>query len=140
MPDPNRASPMLMKTINIAEVLSPNLSFRAQARGFRQLVEENYGQTDSVAVDFSGVQFASRAFLDEFYNLFLSPSCADLSPFKVEIVNLPASVAAMLEAVVRSNTHTCVHPAGSEPEASLVEFKSVEEMIDFFGCKSSSHD
>ena len=132
---------MLMKTINIAELLSPDLSFRAQAWGFRQLAEEN-DATGGVTIDFSGVQFASRAFLDEFYNHFLSPSSsdADSSRFKIEIVNLPASVAAMLEAVVRSNTQPRVHPAGLEPEASLVEFKSVEEMIDFFDGKSSSHD
>ena len=139
MPGSDRASQMLMKTINIAEILSPNLSFRAQARGFRQFVEEN-DATDSVTVDFSGVQFASRAFLDEFYTLFLSPSGADSSPVKVEVVNLPASVAAMLEAVTRSNTQPRVHPAGPEPEASTVKFKSVEEMFDFFGSNSSYHD
>ena len=130
---------MLMKTINIAELLSPDLSFRAQARGFRQLVEEN-DETGGVTIDFSGVQFASMAFLDEFYNLFLSPSGTDSSPVKVEAVNLPASVAAMLEAVVRSNTQPRVHPAGPESEASLVEFKSVEEMMDFFGGKTYSND
>ena len=139
MPGSDRASQMLMKTINIAEILSPDLSFRAQARGFRQFVEEN-DATDSVTVDFSGVRFASRAFLDEFYNLFLSPSDADSSPFKVEVVNLPASIAAMLEAVVKSNTQPRVHPAGPGPEASTVKFKSVEEMLDFFGSKSSSND
>ena len=128
-----------MKTINIAEILSPNLSFRAQDRSFRQFVAGN-DATDALMVDFSGVRFASRAFLDEFYNLFLSPSDADSSPFKVEVVNLPASVAAMLEAVVKSNTQPRVHPAGPEPETSLVEFKNVEEMFDYFGGKSSSHD
>ena len=130
---------MLMKTINIALILSPNLSFRAQARSFRQFVAGN-DAADAVTVDFSGVQFASRDFLDEFYNLFLSPSGADSSRLKLEVVNLPASVAAMLETVVKSNTQLRVHPAGPEPEASTVEFKSVEEMIDFFGGKSSSND
>ena len=78
--------------------------------------------------------------MDEFYNLFLFSSAADACPFTVEVVNLPASVAAMLEAVVRSNTQPRVHAAGSEPESTMVEFKSVEEMMDFFGGKSSSHD
>ena len=96
-------SQMIMKTINIAEILSPDLGFRAQARGFRQFVEEN-DTTDAVTVDFSGVQFASRAFMDEFYNLFLSPSAEASCQVKVEVVNLPADIAALLEAVVRTNT------------------------------------
>lgn len=95
---------------------------------------------DAVTVDFCGVQFASRAFVDEFYNLFISPSGADSSRFKLEVVNLPVSVAAMFEAVVRSNLQPRVHPAGLEPEASMVKFKSVEEMLDFFGGKSFSND
>ena len=128
-----------MKTVNIAEILSPDLGFRALARGFRQFVEENYAAEEMVTIDFSGVQFASRAFMDEFYNLFLSPSVAASCAVKVEVVNLPASVAALLEAVVRSNTQTRVHSSGPEPEASLVEFKSVEEMLDYFGVKSSSN-
>lgn len=139
MPESDRASKMLMKTINIAERLSPDLSFRAQARGFQPFVEAN-DATDAVTIDFSGVQFASRAFPDEFYNHFLSPSGADFSPVKVEAVNLPASVAAMLEAVVRSNTQPRVHSAGPEPEASTIKFQSVEEMMNYFGGKSSSND
>ena len=126
-----------MKTINIAEILSPDLGFRALARSFRQFVEENYAAEEVVTIDFSGVRFASRAFMDEFYNLFLSPSGADSSRLKVEVVNLPASVAAMLEAVVRSNTQPRVHSAVTEPEASVIKFTSVEEMNAFFGVKSS---
>ena len=62
-----------MKTINIPEILlSPDLGSRAMARGFRRFVDENYSG-ESVTIDFSGVQFSSRAFMDEFYNLFLSP-------------------------------------------------------------------
>ena len=125
-----------MKTINIAEILSPDLSFRALARSFRQFVEEN-DTTDAVTVDFSGVQFASRAFMDEFYNLFLSPSVAASCAVKVEVVNLPASVAALLEAVERTNTQPHAHSAVTEPEASVIKFTSVEEMNAFFGVKSS---
>ena len=47
----DRASQLLMKTINIAEILSPDLSFRTQARGFLQYVEEK-DAADAVTVDF----------------------------------------------------------------------------------------
>ena len=99
-------------------------------------MEEN-DTTDAVTVDFSGVQFASRAFMDEFYNLFLSPSVAASCAVKVEVVNLPASVAALLEAVERTNTQPHSHSAATEPEASVIKFTSVEEMNAFFGVKSS---
>ena len=127
-----------MKTINIAEILSPDLGFRALARGFRQFVDENYEVEEVVTIDFSGVQFASRAFMDEFYNLFLSPYAASSCPVKVEVVNLPADIAALLEAVVRTNTQSRVHSVVTESEASVIKFKSVEEMNAFFGGKTLS--
>ncbi len=131
---------MLMKTINIAEILSPDVGLRALARGFRQFVDENYAVEDAVTVDYSGVQFASRAFLDEFYNLFLSPSAAASCSVKVEVVNLPAYIATLLEAVVRTNTQLRVHSADAESKTAVVEFGSVEEMIGSFGGNSSSDD
>lgn len=100
-------------------------------------MEENYAAEEVVAIDFCGVRFASRAFMDEFYNLFLSPSVVASCAVKVEVVNLPASVAALLEAVVRTNTQPHAHSAATEPEALVIKFTSVEEMNAFFGVKSS---
>ena len=90
-----------MKTINIAEILSPDLSFRDQARGLRRFVNENYAG-EELTVDFSGVRFSSRAFMDEFYNIFLSPS---IPPEKrSEVTNLSEDLSKMLSAVTRTNT------------------------------------
>lgn len=90
-----------MKTINIAEILFPDLSFREQARGLRRFVDENYAG-EELTIDFSGVRFSSRAFMDEFYNLFLSPS---ISPEKRgEVANLSEDLSKMLSAVTRTNT------------------------------------
>ena len=90
-----------MKTINIAESLSPDLSFRELARGLRRFVDENY-VGEELTIDFSGVRFSSRAFMDEFYNLFLSPS---ISPEKRgEVANLSEDLSKMLSAVTRTNT------------------------------------
>lgn len=100
---------MIMKTINISEIISPDLGFRALARGFRQFVDKNFAVEEAVTIDSSGVQFTSRSFMDEFYNLVLSPSAASSCPVKVEVVNLPADIAALLEAVVRTNTQPRVH-------------------------------
>lgn len=130
---------MILKTIYIAEIISPDLGFRTQARGFRQFVDENYALEESVTIDFLGVKFASRAFMDEFYNLLLSPSAAVSCPVKVEVVNLPADIAALLEAVVRTNTQPRVLSADTEPEVSEVKFESVKEMAEYFGDSTLSN-
>lgn len=110
-----------MKTINIAEILSSDLGSRAQARGFRRFVDENYSG-DLVTVDFSGVQFSSRAFMDEFYNLFLSPEVSSESRVEVEVANIPDDIAAILASVVRTNTHPRA-ASSSNIEVPVREFK-----------------
>jgi len=90
-----------MKTIYIAEILAPDLSFREQARGLRRFVDENYAG-EELTVDFSGVRFSSRAFMDEFYNLFLSPSIPPEN--RGEVTNLSEDLSKMLSAVTRTNT------------------------------------
>ena len=90
-----------MKTISIAEILSPYLGSRAQAKGFRRFVDENCTE-DSVQIHFCDVQFSSRAFMDEFYNLFLSPSVVS-SGRKAEVVNMREDISAILDSVIRAN-------------------------------------
>lgn len=96
-----------MKTVNIAEIIAPDLGFRTQARDFRQYVDENFAG-DSVTVDFNGVQFSSRAFMDEFFTLFLAPSVP--SEKRIVVANLPDDIAAILSSVVRSNTQPVARP------------------------------
>lgn len=91
-----------MKTINIEDNLSPDLGSRSQARRFLQYVEENYA-CETLEIDFGGVQFSSRAFMDEFYNLFLSPSAA-AKGLNAEVVNMRDDISAILASVVRTNT------------------------------------
>ena len=110
-----------MRTINIAEILSPDLGSRAKARGFRRFVDDNYSGL-AVMIDFGGGQFSSRAFIDEFYNLFLSPAVSAESKVEVEVSNMPEDIAAILASVVRTNTHPRV-ASSSNVEAPVHEFK-----------------
>lgn len=128
-----------MKTINIADILlSPDLGSRAQARGFRRFVDENYFG-ESVVIDFSGVQFSSRAFMDEFYNLFLAPAVSSDSKVEVEVANMPEDIAAILASVVRTNTHPRV-ASSSNVEAPMREFKIEENpSVGIFWYDSASH-
>ena len=59
-----------MKKIDIAAILSPDLKSRMRAKDLKALIE-NSG-ADVVEMDFQGVKFATRSFIDEFYNLFLT--------------------------------------------------------------------
>lgn len=127
-----------MKTINIAEILSSDLGSRAKARGFRRFVDENYSG-DAVTVDFSGVQFSSRAFMDEFYNLFLSPAVSSESKVEVKVANMPDDIAAILASVVRTNTNPHV-ASSSNVEAPVREFKIEENpSVGIFWYDNASH-
>lgn len=130
-----------MKTINIAEFfLSPDLGSRAQARGLRRFVVENYSG-EAVMVDFSGVQFSSWAFMDEFYNLFLSPAVSSESRVGVEeeVANMPDDIAAILASVVRTNTHPRA-ASSSIVEVPVREFKIEENpSVGIFWYDNASH-
>ena len=58
-----------MKTIDIAAILSPDLKSRMRAQDLKQYIENS--EADAVELDFQNVKFATRSFIDEFYNLFL---------------------------------------------------------------------
>lgn len=127
-----------MKTINIAKILSPDLGSRAQARGFRRFVDENYSG-DAVTIDFSGVQFSSRAFMDEFYNLFLAPAVSSESKVEVVVANMRDDIAAILASVVRTNTQPRV-VSSSNVEVPVREFKIEENpSVGIFWYDSASH-
>lgn len=109
-----------MKTIDITQILSPDLKSRARVHDL-ELFIQNSGE-DVVVLDFSNVQFATRSFVDEFYNLFLKSPESHL--FRVEITNVPEDINAILESVSRTQTRAKVIPARI-PEKS---FHSVDEL------------
>ena len=110
-----------MKTVDIAEILSPDLKSRMRAQDLRLLLENS--SEDSFVLDFKGVKFATRSFIDEFYNLFLkNPSENALS---LELVNVPDDIKAMLDSVGRTQVRAESIPADI-PEAT---FKDVNEFL-----------
>lgn len=114
-----------MRTIDIAEILSPELKSRVRAQDLKLFVE-NSGE-DSVAFDFHNVLFATRSFIDEFYNLFLkNPS---ENGFKVKIINVPEDINTMLESVSRTQMHFNLIP----PKTPVQSFNDVKEFLRFLG-------
>ena len=116
-----------MRTIDITQILSPDLKSRPKV-GDLKLFIENCGDKE-VILDFSKVKFATRSFIDEFYNVFLKNPSLD---FEVKIDNVPEDIAAMLEAVSHTQPRAKVIPS----TADVVRFKTIQEAIAYF---SSSH-
>lgn len=113
-----------MKTIDITQVLSQDLKSRLRAQDLKLFIE-NSGE-DTVVLDFNNVKFATRSFIDEFYNLFLKNPSAH--PYRVEITNVPEDINTILEAVSRTQTTAKVIPSQT-PEVS---FSSVDDLLHYF--------
>ena len=107
-----------MKTIDITQILSTDLKSRARVHDL-ELFIQNSGE-DVVMLDFSNVQFATRSFVDEFFNVFLKNP--EEQPYRVEITNVPEDINTILEAVGRTQTHAKVIPARTQ-EVSFTNIK-----------------
>lgn len=112
-----------MITIDITRILSPDLKSRVRAKDLRLFIE-NSGEKD-VCLDFSQVKFATRSFIDEFYNLFLKNP--EQNPFNLSITQVPEDIGLMLESVSHTQTRVKTIPAS----ASITQFQSVEEALAF---------
>ena len=113
-----------MKKIDIAAILSPDLKSRMRAQDLKAFIE-NRG-ADVVEMDFQGVKFAARSFIDEFYNLFLKTP--EANTFRVELNNVPSDIKAMLDSVSRTQVRANVIPSQSQE----VSFKDVKEFLNYF--------
>ena len=113
-----------MKTIDIANILTPDLKSRMRAQDLKLMIE-NSG-ADAVEMDFQGVKFATRSFIDEFYNLFLKTP--EANTFSCELRKVPSDSKAMLDAVSRTQVRANVIPSQSQE----VSFKNVKEFLNYF--------
>ena len=112
-----------MKTIDITHVLSPDLKSRVRAHDLKLFIE-NCGDKE-VVLDFSNVKFATRSFMDEFYNIFLKDSTQN--DFSVELTNIPEDINLMLESVSKTQTKAKV----IQTTTRTTFFSSLEEAISY---------
>ena len=112
-----------MKTIDIAQFFSPDLKSRMRAQDLKLLIENT--QEEVVELDFSGVKFATRSFIDEFFNLFLKNPTANA--FRVELSNVPEDIKAMFDAVSRTQVRANVIPS----QTKEMSFKNVKEFLNY---------
>ena len=112
-----------MRTIDITEILSQDLKSRMRAKDLKDYVDNI--QENEIKLDFQKVNFATRSFIDEFYNLFLKdPSSLSYS---LEIINVPADINKMIETVSRTQVRKSVLPSKSEE----IYFDDVDELINY---------
>lgn len=112
-----------MITIDITKVLSQDLKSRSTV-GDLMLYVQNCDERD-INIDFSCVKFATRSFMDEYYNTFINDR-GKLNDITVNTINMPDDLQYMLNVVSRSQTGKKIY---DEPENTHTHyFKTVEEM------------
>ncbi len=84
-----------VKSIHISEAVAPNLMLRQNADSFFDYVE--HLGVNTVAIDFKGVQFASRSFAHQYLVRRARSHIA------VSEVNVPENVARMMELVASAS-------------------------------------
>lgn len=90
-----------MKKIDITSILSEYLKSRSLVGDLLLYIKNsNY---DEVTIDFAKVKFATRSFMDEFYNTFVNDR-GKLGGIKVSLANMPSDIQYMLDVVSRTQT------------------------------------
>lgn len=112
-----------MRTIDIAEIVSPDLKSRVRAHDLKSFIENS--EEHMVTLDFGNVKFATRSFIDEFYNLFMKNP--ETNSFHIELTNVPEDIKTILESVSRTQVNSKTIPSHT-PERS---FNNVSELLHF---------
>ena len=112
-----------MKTIDVAMILSPDLKSRMRAQDLKLFIENSYDK--DFTLDFANVKFATRSFMDEFYNLFIKDDSS--RAYTVKLVNVPEDIKLMLDSVSRTQVKAHTIKANT-PEVS---FKDVNDLLRF---------
>ena len=111
---------MKEKVIDIAVCIGRDLKSRIAVR---ELHDKIINETKThVKIDFRNVNFATRSFMDEFYNVFIAN--ADVN---AELINLSPEIKAMLDAV-KSTQHRPTKSAVNISSDSDIKFSSISQV------------
>lgn len=92
----HRLSLQMKTNIDITTILSQDLKSRLAVNDLRLYIE-NTG-SESVVIDFAGVKFATRSFVDEYYNVIMK----NQSSIKIETINIPEDIQTIFDVVQRT--------------------------------------
>lgn len=89
-----------MKThINIVDILGPDLKSRFAVNDLLLYIKNTY--CEYVTVDFTDVKFATRSFVDEYYNVIMNNNILNIN---IESINIPEDIQIVFE-VVKHTQH-----------------------------------
>ena len=112
----------MTRTIDITSVIAVDLRSRSTVHDLLQLIL-NSGEK-KVVLDFSKVEFATRSFVDEFYNVFIKQPVKGVD---IELANMPTDIKEMLEVVKQTQKGK----PSQEKITNVETFDTVEEFCDF---------
>ncbi len=110
-------------TIDIATLFKPDLMSRFAVADLLLYIH-NTG-SESVVVDFAGVKFATRSFVDEYYNVIMK----NQSSIKIETVNIPEDIQVVFDIVQRTQNK----PKDINLDATVIKCKTFADVQRLFG-------
>ncbi len=113
----------MYKTIDIATLLKPDLMSRVAVTDLLLYIH-NTG-SESVAVDFAGVKFATRSFVDEYYNVIMK----NQSSIKITTINIPEDIQVVFDVVERTQNN----PKDINLDATVIKCKTFADVQRVFG-------
>lgn len=112
-----------MRTIDITAILSTDLKSRARANDLKLYLDNC--EDNEILIDFQNVKFATRSFIDEFYNLFLKNSFD--RTYSIQITNVPEDINIMIETVSKTQNRVKTIPE----TAHVKSFSTVDEFMQY---------
>ncbi|HOG41607.1 MAG TPA: hypothetical protein PLI69_03600 [Bacteroidales bacterium] len=108
-----------MERIFISQILSDDLKSRSSVHTLYVALKSKY--INELVFDFSNVNFASRSFIDEFYNVFIKEH-------RPKLENVPDKIAVILDAVSRTQEE---NKKTITKKSKIKSFNSVDEFCSY---------
>ncbi|MCC8114636.1 MAG: hypothetical protein LIP03_11750 [Bacteroidales bacterium] len=116
-----------VRIVDITTLLGQDLRLRNTV--VDGLLYVNNCDEDKVVIDFKNVKFATRSFIDEYYNTFVLKRIGHCKP-EVETINVPSDIQYIFNVVSKTQTRKRVY---EEVDRSHVHrFNTLEEMRAWF--------
>ena len=110
--------------IDITTILSQDLKSRLAVNDLLMYIQ-NTG-SKSVVVDFAKVEFATRSFIDEYYNVIMNGSSFDI---KIKTVNIPEDIQMVFDVVKRTQHKE----KNIKLDATVIKCKTFADVQKVFG-------
>lgn len=110
---------MREKIIDITELFSKDLKSRSVARELRDMIINE--KSTRVKINFDSVNFITRSFMDEFYNVIVTNK-----NFDIELINFSPEMEAMLDAV-KSTQHKSKKTSEKKVSGADLKFSTISE-------------